>query len=277
MESSHHKLEVTMNDLHEEKPLVSIITPSYDSEAFIEQMIESVLAQQYSNWELIIVDDCSPDGSNSIVEQYANSDPRIRLIKLKNNSGAAVARNKAIEFAKSRYIAFLDSDDLWKPNKLEVQIGFMQKHKLPFTFTKYDVIDEENNFVNSVGVPDKVSYSDLLKTNYIGCLTAVYDADYFGKVQMPLIRRRQDYGLWLSLLKKTDYAYGVNESLAKYRLRAGSISSNKATTSMYTWKLYREFEKLNLVKALYYFSNYSIRAILRRKFPNFARKLGVLA
>lgn len=266
-----------MDKTHNEEALVSIITPSYDSEAFVGQMIESVLVQTYRNWELIIVDDCSPDASNSIIEQYSHIDSRIKLIKLEENSGAAVARNTAIEAARGRYIAFLDSDDVWKSSKLEAQIGFMQKNEFPFTFSKYDVIDEENNFVNSIGVPTKVSYYDLLKTNYIGCLTAIYDVNYFGKVLMPLIRRRQDYGLWLSLLKRTGYAYGLNDdSLAKYRLRSGSISSNKATTSVYTWRLYREVERLNIIKAVYYFSHYFIRAVLRKKFPSIARKLGVL-
>lgn len=264
-----------MKNIKSEEELVSIITPSYDSEAFIEQMINSVLAQTYHNWELIIVDDLSPDASNKVVEKYLSHDSRINLIKLTNNSGAAVARNKAIEVAKGRYIAFLDSDDCWMPNKLEVQISYMKKHNTPFSYSGYEVISEDDKLISSVTVPEKVSYFELLKTNYIGCLTAIYDTSIFGKVFMPLIRRRQDFGLWLTLLTKVDYAYGINQPLAKYRIRKGSISSNKLTTSLYTWRLYREVEKLNLLVASYYFFHYVVRAVLRRKFPSLAKRIGL--
>lgn len=258
-----------------DQELVSIITPSYDSEAFIEEMIESVRGQTYRNWELLIVDDCSPDSSIEIVKRFAAEDPRIKFFELKDNSGAAVARNKAIGAAKGRYIAFLDSDDCWLPNKLEIQIAYMQMNRVFFTYSGYEVMSEEGESINVVSVPEKVNYSELLKTNYIGCLTAVYDTNFFGKVLMPLIRRRQDFGLWLTLLKNTDYAYGINMTLAKYRIRKGSISSNKATTSIYTWRLYREVEKLNFLKASYYFSHYFVRAVLRRKFPSLATRIGL--
>lgn len=256
--------------------LISIITPSYKSERFISQTIESVLAQTYQNWEMIVVDDVSLDNSSDIVEKYCKKDNRIRLIKLEKNSGAAVARNRAIKEAKGRYIAFLDADDIWKAEKLEKQIYFMQKNNYSFTYTAYEKIDENGVVFGKIGVPLKVSYNQLLKTCVIGCLTVIYDTEKLDKVYMPLIRKRQDFGLWLKILKKVDFAYGINEPLAFYTVREDSISANKKSAAQFTWKLYREIEKLNLLKACYYFSHYAIRGILRTKFPKIARFIGFL-
>lgn len=258
------------------KELVSIITPSYNSEKFISKTINSVLLQTYTNWELIIVDDVSPDNANNIIEEYVKKDNRIKLIKLENNSGAALARNKAIEEAKGRFIAFLDADDCWKKDKLEKQINFMIKNDYAFTYTAYEKVDENGIFLGNMGVPQKVSYSSLLKTCVIGCLTSVYDTQKLGKVYMPLIRKRQDFGLWLKILKKVDFAYGIKENLAVYTVRTDSISANKRSAAQFTWKLYREVEKLNIFKASYYFCNYAVRGVLRTKFPKIARILGVL-
>jgi len=257
-------------------PLVSIITPSYNSSEFISETISSVLAQSLTDWEMIIVDDCSSDTSTEVIQSFINQDSRIKLIKLGTNSGAAVARNIGIEAAKGRYIAFLDSDDLWLPNKLEKQLAFMQKNNYSFTYTAYDKINEAGDVIGHVGVPERVSYHTLLKTCLIGCLTVIYDTEYLGKVKMPLIRRRQDFGLWLKLLKKVDYAYGLQDTLGLYRVRDGAISSNKLTTSVYTWKLYREVEGLSFITSSYYFLHYSIRGALRTHFPRLARILGVL-
>lgn len=256
--------------------LVSIITPSYNSSKFISKTIESVLSQTYQNWEMIIVDDVSSDNSNEIIESYIQKDSRIKLIKLEQNSGAAIARNRAIEEAKGRYIAFLDADDIWKDKKLEKQIEFMQRNDYAFTYTAYEKVDEHGKVFGKIGVPSKVSYNQLLKTCVIGCLTAVYDTEKLGKVYMPLIRKRQDFGLWLKILKKIDFAYGINESLAFYTVRDDSISANKKSAAQFTWKLYRDIEKLNLIKASYYFSHYAIRGVLRTKFPKIARFIGVL-
>jgi glycosyltransferase involved in cell wall biosynthesis len=257
-------------------PTVSIISPSFNSAEFIAATVQSVLNQSIECWEMIIVDDCSTDNSVEVIQPFVEMDSRIKLIRLTKNSGAAVARNTAIEAAKGRYIAFLDSDDLWLPDKLEKQLAFMQENNYPFSFTTYDKINEEGDVFGHVGVPTKASYSDLLKTCSIGCLTAMYDTEYFGKVYMPLIRKRQDLGLWLKLLRKTDYAYGLNETLAQYRVHKRSISANKLSAASYTWRLYRDVEKLNFLKASYYFSHYAVRAFLRTKFPSIARFLGVL-
>ncbi len=256
--------------------MISIITPSYNCSSYISSTIQSVISQTFIDWEMIIIDDCSTDDSVQLIQSFVDLDTRIKLIQLTQNSGAAVARNKGIEFASERFIAFLDSDDSWHPHKLEKQVAFMLDNKYSFTYTAYEKVDENGKTSGHVGVPSKVSYSDLLKVCSIGCLTAIYDTEFFGKVYMPLIRKRQDLGLWLRLLKKTDYAYGMNESLASYTVRSDSISSNKRKAASHTWMLYREVEKLSLVTASYYFSHYAINGILRTKFPKLARALGVL-
>jgi len=256
--------------------MISIITPSYNSSRLISQTIDSVLSQTYKNWEMIIVDDCSKDDSVKVIQSFVKQDSRIKLIQLSENSGAAVARNAGIQAASGRFIAFLDSDDVWLPNKLEKQLAFMQQNNYPFTFAAYDKIDEQGRVLGHVGIPSRVSYADLLKTCYVGCLTAMYDTDYLGKVYMPLIRRRQDFGLWLKLLKNVDYAYGFQDTLGLYRVRDGAISSNKFTTSLYTWKLYREVEGLTFIRSVYYFMHYSVRGVLRTKFPWLARMFRVL-
>src|SRR5690554_4163648 len=257
-------------------PLVSIISPSYNSSSYITNTIDSVLSQTNNNWEMLIIDDCSTDNSVEVIQSFIDKDPRIKLIQLTENSGAAVARNKGIEAAKGRYIAFLDSDDAWSPDKLEKQLAFMQANDYPFTFAAYDKVNEAGKVFGHVGVPDKVTYSDLLKSCSIGCLTAMYDTQFFGKVYMPLIRKRQDLGLWLKLLKKTKYAYGLNETLGFYKVRKDSISANKKIAALFTWRLYRDIEKLSLPKASYYFSHYAVRGLLRTKAPGLARMLGVL-
>lgn len=256
--------------------MVSIITPLHNSERYVAKTVESILAQTYPDWEMIVVDDLSDDSSIETVKRYAEQDNRIKLIQLEQNSGAAVARNTAIEAAKGRYIAFLDSDDIWLPEKLELQLTFMQKNKYPFSFSAYERIDENDKSLGLVGVPEKVSYKQLLKTSVIGCLTVMYDTTYFGKVYMPLIRKRQDYGLWLKLLKQTDFAYGLQIPLGQYRVRHDSISANKLNTSTYNWRIYRQVEKLSFLASCYYFSHYAFRGLLRTKFPVIAKKLGVM-
>ncbi|UFH59369.1 glycosyltransferase family 2 protein [Sulfurovum mangrovi] len=248
------------------RELVSIITPSYNSEKFIAQTIEAVLDQTYNNWEMIIVDDQSTDNSVKLIDAYAQKDTRIKCIVLEENSGPAVARNRAIEEAQGRYIAFLDADDLWMPQKLEKQIAFMQKENIALSYTGYYRFEQSKDQIkDEITVPLKVDYHELLKQNIIGCLTAVYDTGILGKVTMPLIRKRQDFGLWLKILKEVPYAYALQEPLAYYRIHTDSISSNKIITSKYNWKLYREVEKLPWYKAVYYFAWYTYRSLLKYK------------
>jgi glycosyltransferase involved in cell wall biosynthesis len=235
------------------RPAVSVITALYNAEAFIGATIESVLSQGFSDWEMIIVDDCSTDGSAAVVAGYAARDPRIVLVSLAENSGAAVARNRAIELARGRYLAFLDSDDRWHPDKLQKQLAFMQDNSYAFTHTWYERQDEAGRPLGGLVRPPAVlGYRDLLKTNFIACLTVIYDTDRLGKVFMPLIRKRQDYGLWLKILKMGEKARVLPENLAVYRVRPGSISGNKLEMVRFNWALYHGIEGFGLLRSAYY-------------------------
>ena len=234
------------------KNKVSIITPLYNSEKFIAETIESVLQQTYTNWEMIIVDDESTDNGVEIVEEYKKKDSRIKLIKLRVNSGSSTSRNKAIELSEGRYIAFLDSDDIWLPNKLEKQIKFMSNNNITFSFTAYRWINEKGKILDkTIEVPKETIYRKTLLFNKIGTLTGIYDTNKLGKIYMPNIRKRQDYALWLKILKQVN-GYGLNEVLSYYRLREGSISSNKIKLIKHQWMLYRDIEKLSLIESLFY-------------------------
>lgn len=257
-------------------PKVSIVTPLYNCSDFLERTIQSVLSQTYENWEMIMVDDCSHDNSLAIAQVYAAQDHRINVLKLSKNSGAAVARNTAIAAAKGRFIAFLDSDDLWMPDKLEKQVDFMLESNVPFSFSAYEKIDEKGVVFELMGVPEKVSYSDLLKTCVVGCLTVAYDTNTLGKIYMPTNTKREDFATWLSILKQVDFGYGLAEPLAQYRVYPNQSSGKKASMAKENWRLYRDLENLNLLQAGYYFSHYAIRGVLRTVFPRLARVLGVL-
>lgn len=241
----------------------SIVMPAYNSSNFIRQAIQSVQEQTFGAWELLVCDDGSSDDTPNIIERFSKHDSRIIQLQMPANVGPAVARNTAISSAVGRYIAFLDSDDLWKPEKLERQLFFMQKNDLPFTFSSYDLIDEAGNFIGTHHVDAPVTYHDLLKSCVIGCLTAVYDTEKLGKIYMPEGVGAEDFGLWLSILKKVDYAVPLSMNLAQYRVRINSISANKYTAAKYTWSIYRDVEKLNLFRASYYFSHYAINGVLK--------------
>jgi len=250
-----------------QNPEVSIITANFNCERFIETTIKSVLAQTFTNWEMIIVDDLSTDYGPEIIKKYCEEDSRIKLITLEKNSGPAVARNTAIEKAEGRFIAFLDSDDQWTPNKLKVQIAFMKENNFALTYTEYVKVDEEGNTISDViPRPEKVNYEKMLNSNFIPCLTAIYDSATLGKVYMPLILKRQDYGLWLKILKKIDYAYAIHEQLAYYRVRKNdSVSSNKVKSAVYHWKILREVEHVPLLKAMYKFAQYAVIGYIKFK------------
>ncbi|HFK3172494.1 glycosyltransferase family 2 protein [Proteus mirabilis] len=254
--------------------LISIIMPSYNSGEYIRKSIDSVLNQSYKNFELIIIDDCSSDNTVDIITSY--QDKRIKLLKNETNQGAGITRNKGLLLSNGRFICFLDSDDTWRPDKLEKQLTFMLSNNIDFCFSAYDRVSEDNTFICRIGVPEKVNYSDMLKVCSIGCLTVMFDKDKFTDFSMPSIRKRQDYALWLKLLKQTPYAYGINEPLGFYNIRENSISSNKLNAAKYQWKIYREIEDLNLFYASYYFFHYSFNGFFRSKFPSLAKKLGLL-
>ena len=208
--------------------LVSIITPNYNCAASIARTIESVIAQTYKEWEMLIVDDCSTDGSYEIALDYAAKDSRIKVLRNEKNSGAAVSRNKALDLAQGEFIAFLDSDDLWEPEKLEKQIAFMRENKCDFCYSRYDLIDEDNLPIGKIArIPKKLSYWKLLHHDYIGCLTAVYRSDFAKDLRSFNIKNNNDYGLFLQVVKKAKNAMGLKEILAHYRIRKSGISRKK--------------------------------------------------
>ena len=234
-----------------ETPLVSIITPSFNSEKFISETIQSVQNQTYKNWEMIIVDDCSSDETVSIITRMALLDNRIQLFQSEKNSGTGIARNTALGKSKGRYISFLDADDLWKPQKLEKQIDFLKTNDLPFTFSFYDCIDEEGKPLNKkVEAPRNLSYRQLFFCNYVGNLTGIYDVNYFGKIAISSIRKRQDWMHWLTILKKVKTAQLIPESLAFYRIRKNSISASKLDLVKHNFTVYRTFHRFNIVVSL---------------------------
>ena len=220
--------------------LVSIITPCYNSAEYIGAMIESVMNQTYTHWELLITDDCSTDDSVQIVRSCVERDPRVRLFQLAQNSGAGVARNKSIEMARGRFIAFLDSDDRWMPQKLECQLALMVQKECALSYTAYMVCDERSQMTGIIVGRRRETFISMHFDNAIGCLTALYDTQKVGKVFMPLLRKRQDWGLWLTILKRCGVAYGLKEPLAVYRIRSGSISHAKSSLIRFNIAVYRE-------------------------------------
>ncbi|MBS4748892.1 teichuronic acid biosynthesis protein TuaG [Bacillus altitudinis] len=247
------------------QPLVSIITPAYNAERYLTDTVHSVLAQTYSNWELIIADDCSTDGTRKLLGELSQTDDRINVIYLEENGGAAIARNTAIKQAKGRFIAFLDSDDMWKQTKLEKQVKFMLENNHAFTFTAYDIILENGESLQkTVTAPAQLNYNEALKNTIIGCLTVMLDLQQVGRVEMPNIRTRQDLATWLSILKKGFTAYGMSEPLSEYRIVGNSISSNKWKAAKKTWFVYREIEQLHFVKASWCFMHYATNAVKKR-------------
>lgn len=234
----------------ENTPLVSVVMPAYNSATFISEAIGSVLAQTWANWELLVIDDASTDSTVKIVEEYSVKHPNIRLLKNSTNQGTGAARNSGIKAATGRFIAFLDADDLWLPGKLEKQLKFMQEKNLAMTFSSYYLMDEEGKPLNKeVKALPVLTYDKLLKSNYVGNLTGIYDAQKLGKVYAPLIRKRQDWALWLEILKKLGSTRGIIEPLAFYRVRRDSVSRNKWKLLLHNFKIYRSFLNYGLLKS----------------------------
>ena len=258
------------------EPLVTIITPCLNSERYLPEAIESVRSQSLADFEHIIVDDGSRDRTRELIRRAAAEDQRVRPILSGSSQGSAAARNAALRQARGRYIAFLDSDDRWLPGKLERQVEFMRTEGVALSYAAYHRIDEDGHRISTFGVPDRVAYPDLLKTCYIGCLTAMVDREATGAFEFPLVARRQDWALWLRLLRQIDFAHGICEPLAEYRVRRGSLSGNKLTTARYTWRMYRDLEGLSWGRSAHSFAHYAVRGVLRHRFPALARRLGVL-
>ena len=239
--------------------LVSIITPAYNAEKYIKDTIESVIAQTYTNWEMIIVDDASVDNTKNIIKSYQEKDERIKLISLNTNQGVANARNTAIVNAKGQYIAFLDADDFWDKEKLSKQIEFMQNNKIAFSYHAYKLFDLSNQKQKEIFVPKNLNYKELLKGNTTGsCLTVCLDRKivnhiYFSK------EKHEDYICWLDILKQYDItAFGINKVLGTYRIGKKSISSNKLKSAVWNWNVYRNSQKLSILESLYYMYFYII-------------------
>lgn len=245
------------------KGLVSIITPTYNCAQYIGETIESVMDQSYQNWEMIIVDDCSTDNTKEIVESYIQKDSRIRYYCLEKNSGAAAARTKAMELAEGQFMAFLDSDDLWYPQKLAYQIDYMIKNDIAFSCTDYMQVDDQGKSLNKViRTRPKADYNRILLDCPVGNSTVMYNVEKMGKFAVPNIRKRNDDALWLQMLKKEKYIYGIPEVLMKYRVRPNSISSNKLKVVKYHWILYRNIEHLSVPRSVFHIGYWGLIKIL---------------
>lgn len=244
---------------------VSIITPVYNSEDFLSYTAQSIFNQTYTNWEWIIIDDCSTDQSWQLIQKYMRQDNRVVGFRNEVNLKAGLSRNKAIEYATGRFIAFLDSDDTWYESKLAEQVEFMIKHNYPFTYTAYDFIDEQNNLVKKpYQIDEKVDYKELLKNNQIGCLTAMYDVGQLGKVFMSAHARKQDFGLWLHILKhKTPCAFGLNKVLASYRFSKNQATAKKHKLIIKHFEFLKDTQEFGSLKALYYTSFWMINGFYK--------------
>ncbi|MEY9127564.1 glycosyltransferase family 2 protein [Bradyrhizobium yuanmingense] len=246
-------------------PLVSIITPSWNVEGLIEETIRSVQGQTFTDWELLIADDCSTDKTPQIIAGIGERDPRVKLIGQAKNGGPALARQAAIDQAKGRYLAFLDSDDLWLPEKLERQLAFAKAKQAALSYTAFRRINDTNTVTGRlIEVPASLTYGQLLKNTAIATLTAMVDREIAGPVAMKN-EGYDDFCLWLSILKRGHTAYGLNEDLARYRVRGSSVSSRPLRSAKWVWQIYRNVEQLSLARSAWCFAHWGARAWLKRR------------
>lgn len=233
--------------------MVSVIMPAYNAAVFIAESIQSVQQQTHSNWELLVIDDASLDGTAEVVEGFSRKDDRIKLHSLPTNQGAGFARNIGIKAATGDFICFLDADDLWKPHKLEKQLKLMQGKNFQVCYSSYELMSEDGESLQKqIKALRNLTFDKLKKANYIGNLTGIYNARALGKIYCPLIRKRQDWGLWLLALQKSGGAIGIQEPLAIYRERKGSISQNKMEMLKYNYRVYRKVLKYSALKSLFW-------------------------
>jgi glycosyltransferase involved in cell wall biosynthesis len=242
-------------------PLISIITPCFNSQEYLDKMISSVILQTYKKWELIIVDDCSTDKSLRVINDYLGQDLRIRVIKLSKNLGAARARNRGINLAKGRYLTFLDADDYWGINFLKYSLKCIGNKK--FIYSKYNMVTKDCKYLCNSKVITQVDKVKLLKGCTISCLTAFIDTREIGKKYFPTQAFREDLAYWILLLKDIKFAYGYNFCEANYRLHYNSSSSNKLKMSLLTLHDYLNYYKLPIIKAAFYYVNYMINGFLK--------------
>ena len=241
---------------------VSIITPAYNASAFLKKTILSVQSQTFTDWEMIIVDDCSNDNTYELACSLANEDNRIRVIKHKKNSGVAVARNTALDVAIGDYIAFLDSDDLWLPDKLKKQLAFMEKNNYVLTYTSYQkFLSDTEERGKIIRAPSKMTANAIYGNTSIGCLTVMVNRKMSGAFHMPLITHTEDNCTWQEILSRGYVGYGLDENLALYREGNSSLTNNKKKAAHQQWNTYREYYKFSIVKSAFYFTCYAFNAV----------------
>ncbi len=246
-------------------PMITVVMPNYNGARFIEQSIDSVLAQTYSNYEFIIVDDCSTDNSPELILRKASEDSRIRVIEKDDNTGVADTRNIGIRKARGSYIALIDSDDLWTPDKLERQLALSEKSDI--VYCSYDFIDEENNTVKKPFiVPEKTTFKRMLSSNEIGCSTSFVKAKLMKEHPFNPDYYHEDYVLWMELLKECECAYGDPEVLVHYRIVKGSRSDNKRNAAKERWTAYRKALNLSIPASASAFVRYAVNGIIKHHF-----------
>ena len=247
--------------------LISIVTPAYNAAPFLADTVASVCAQTYGQWEMLVVDDCSKDHTRHVVRREAAADARVRLIELECNSGPAMARQAAVEAARGRFVAFLDSDDLWLPQKLERQLAFMRETGAAFSFTAFRRMSSDGQKVGRmIHVPRRLAYRDLLGNTAIATSTAIIDREQTGPFRM-VKTYYDDFALWLEITRRGFPAYGLDEDLMRYRVLGGSVSRNKGRSARMVWRTYREVERLGVARASWSFARYVLNAF--RKYRAF--------
>lgn len=245
--------------------LISIITPAFNASKTISECYKSIFNQTYTEWEWIVVNDCSEDNTTDLLSEISRDDKRVVILNNEHNLGAAESRNVGISAAKGRFIAFIDSDDLWAPDKLEKQLHFMLKNNYAFTFSNYYLIFDNGKHEDYHVKKDCVTYKNILKSNVIGCSTVMYDTNEIGKQYMPLdSAKREDHAAWLDLIKITGRAYRIDESLAYYRVGNKSVSSNKLKMFRYQYRMYRNHEKFGVIKSFWYTIVISLNKVFKK-------------
>lgn len=249
-----------------QKPEVSIVVPVYNAASYLKQTVEMVKKQTFSDWELWLVNDCSTDGSAAVMEQLAEEDERIHLLHQSVNGGAAMARNAGIDKSRGRYLAFLDADDVWHPEKLEKELAFLKEKQAAFVCTSYEFGDEDGNGTGKiVHVPPMLTYRKALSRTVIFTTTVMMDLEKLPRelVHMPDVKS-EDTAAWWQILRAGYPVYGLDETLAVYRRPKKSLSSNKFAAMQRIWNLYRRQEKLGIIASSWYFCFWALRATLRR-------------
>ena len=243
-------------------PKVSIITPAYNAAEFLPETINSVLKQTFSDWEMIIIDDCSTDNTFEIATNYSKIDSRIKVIQNNINSGVAATRNNGLDIALGDFIAFVDSDDMWLPEKLEKQIAFMEENGYALTYTKYqNYVTETKQRGKIIKAPKKMTAKKILGNTAIGCLTVVVNKKMVGDFRMPLLKHTEDNCTWQEILSRGFVAFGLQKVLSLYRISSNSMTSKKSSAAKQQWETYRQYYKFPLIKSFYYFTKYAFNAV----------------